>query len=93
MRQRDLRPGIEGVDAPLEQVGGVEIVVGHPLEELTTSLLHYEVVIERGATVLGVMDVPHPAIDRLIVPGDLSRPIGGAVVGNDQLEIGERLRQ
>ena len=51
MRQHDLRMGVERVDAALEQVGGVEVVVGHPLEELSTSLLHHEVVVERRAAV------------------------------------------
>ena len=93
MRQDDLRPGVERVDAPLEQVRGVEVVVGCPLEELAAGLLDHEVVIERRAAVLRVMDVPHAGINRCIMPGDLTRPIGGAVIGDDQLEVGEGLRQ
>ena len=93
MRQNNLRPRVEGLDAPPQQVRGVEVVVGDPLEELAAGLLDHEVVIERRTAVLPVMDVPHAGINRRIMPGDLTRAIGGAVIGDDQLEVGEGLRQ
>ena len=93
MREDHLGPGVEGIDAPLQQIWRVQIVVGHPLEELAPALLDHEVVIEGGTAVLAVMDVPHAGINRLVLPGDLAGPIGRAVVGDDQLEVGEGLRQ
>jgi len=93
MRQDDLRAGVEGVDAPLEQVRGVEVVVGHPLEELAAGLRDHEVVIERCAAVSPVVDVSHPGVDGLVLPGDGGSTVGGAVIRDDQLEVGKGLRQ
>ena len=60
--ESDLGTGVEGVDTPLEQARGVQVVVRDPLEELATGLPQHEVVIERRASVLRVMDVPHTGI-------------------------------
>lgn len=46
MRESDLRPGIERIDAALKQVWGIEVVVGHPFEELAASLFNDKIVIK-----------------------------------------------
>jgi hypothetical protein len=76
MSKGNLGAGVQSLDTALEQVWGVQVVVSYPLEELAVSLLHHEVVIERRASVVGVMHVPYAGIDGLVVPGNLGRPIG-----------------
>ena len=78
MRQHDLRMGVERVDAALQQVWGVEVVVGHPLEEFSTGLFHHEIVVERRAAVDRLMDVPYAVIFGRVLPGDVAGAIGGA---------------
>src|SRR6185436_9364587 len=66
---------------------------GYPLEKLAPSRPDREVVIEGGAPVLIMAEIPDAGINRLILLGDLPRPIARCIVRDDQLEVGVGLCQ
>ena len=84
---------IEHLDAPLQELRPQEIVVARPLEVHAGRQMERLVVVVRGSQVLTVADVSDPAVLLRVAARDLLRAVRRRVVGDDELEVFERLRQ
>jgi len=93
VRQRDLRSGVQCLDAALEQVRRVQVVVRGPLEVLSAGLPDHVGVVEGGAAVPRVPHVADPGVTRRVGTRDRLGGVGRGVVRDDQLEVRERLCQ
>ena len=85
--EHDMRVLVERFDAPLEQVAGVEVVVGGPLEQLPPGLPDDEVVVRGEADVPRLPDKADPGVLLRVATADVDGAVGRGVVRNDQLEV------
>ena len=53
---------VERGDAELEQVAGIEVIMGRMFEQFAPGLLDHEVVVRGGADVVRLADVADPGI-------------------------------
>jgi hypothetical protein len=93
VREHRVRAVVKLRDEGGEQLGLGEIVVGVPHEQRRARELHHRVDVARGPQVRLLPHVTDPRIARRILEADRGRPVGGGVVRDDELEVGERLGQ
>jgi hypothetical protein len=82
---------VEGGDAGLKGARSNEIVMCCPSEQFASRLMDDEVVVEGGAEILCVSDVPNPGIGPAEFTADVFSPVGRRIVCDKQLEIQVRL--
>ena len=70
-----------------------EVVVRHPLEELAAGTAEYTVEVRSGAQVARESRVLDTLISPSVSLANLAGGVGGSVVGYDELEVGEILRE
>ena len=78
---------IQSIHAALQQVTGIEIIVGGHLEQLAPSLRDDEIVVWLQADVAWLTDIPDPGVPLPVVTANVRGAVGGSVVRNDQLEV------
>jgi len=93
MRENHLGIFVEGGDALLQQVSGVQVIACRPLEQLAPGLLDAEVVIGGQADVARLPEIADPRVQPLIAAADVPGVVGGRVVGDDQLKVLEGLAE
>ena len=91
--EHHVRVLVERVDAALQQVAGVQVIVRRPLEQLAPRLLGDEVVVGGEPDVLRLAEIAHPGVLLLVATADVTGAVGRGVVRNDQLEIREALAE
>ncbi len=64
-----------------------------PLEVAASGFFEHDVVILRTTHIPGLADIADPLVSRLVCFADLLGAVCRAVVGNDQLEVGEGLSE
>jgi hypothetical protein len=85
------RVGVERVDAAREVLGRMQVVVRGPFEVLAGRQLGGPVEVAAGADVAGVAMIADAPVPGGVAPADVAGGVGGGVVADDQLEVGERL--
>ena len=78
---------VKRVDTVFQEVTGVEIIAGRPLEQFTSSLPNDEVVVGGSTKVARLADVADPGVLLQVAAADSGGVVGRGVVRNDQLEI------
>ena len=81
----------QSVDTETQKVGLNHVIVGRPFEVLAGGLEIDISEVPAGAHIAVGAVVPDAGILRRVVAADLLTAIGGAVVGDDEFEIPERL--
>jgi hypothetical protein len=89
--EHHVRPFVERVDAELQQVTAVKIVVGRCLEQFTHGLIDREIVVRGTADVARLAEIPDPGVLLSVAAANLGGTIGRRVIGNDQFEVFEAL--
>ena len=82
-----MRELIQRVNAALQQVTGVQVIVGGPLEQFSPGLLDQEVVVRGAAYVARLPEIADPGVLLLVAMADVGGAVGRGVIGDDQLEI------
>src|SRR4051812_13553482 len=82
--------GLEGCDLALQGTGLEQVVAAHQLDQLAARLLGHPVPVALGTTAGLGGEQPDPLVAGELLE-KLPRPVRGAVVGDDQLEVGEGL--
>ena len=91
--EHDVRVLVERVDAALQQVAGVQVIVRRPLEQFAPRLLGDEVVVGGEPDVPRLAEIAYPGVLLLVASADVTGAVGRGVVRNYQLEIREALAE
>jgi hypothetical protein len=93
LAQDGIRIRLEGGDTLLDKTRANDVVVRRPFEVAAARLLKDEVEIPRGPEIAFLPIVANASVPRGIRLAERWRRVGRCVVRDDQLEIGEGLRQ
>ncbi len=80
VRKHGVRELVQGIYAPPEQVGSVNVVVGGPFEEFPAALVDQKVVVPGQADVFPLPEHSDTGVTSLIVMANVRRAISGGVI-------------
>ena len=82
-----MRVLVERINAVLQQVTSIQVVIGRPLEQLAPGLLDDEVVVRGKSDVARLTNIADPGVLLLVATADVRGAIGRGVIRDDQLKI------